>query len=52
MQDVPSSQSLAAVELARQRMEIYGIDRLEAIRVAPKPKKSKKDYRACRVGFV
>ncbi|OLQ15727.1 hypothetical protein AK812_SmicGene122 [Symbiodinium microadriaticum] len=32
--DVPSSQSLAAVELARQRMEIYGIDRLEAIRDA------------------
>ena len=43
MQDVPDSQSFAAVELGRQRLELYLADRVEANRVAPKLKKSKKE---------
>ncbi|CAE7223515.1 unnamed protein product [Symbiodinium sp. CCMP2456] len=40
--DVPDSQCFAAVELARQRLDLFSEDKVEANRVAPKAKKAKK----------
>ena len=47
-QETPDSQCFAAVELAQQRIDMYKEDKMEANRVAPKPKKAKgsKDLRA------
>ncbi|CAE7225116.1 unnamed protein product [Symbiodinium microadriaticum] len=39
--DAPATQLFAAVELARQRLELFEQDKKEGNRVAPKPKKKK-----------